>query len=312
MISRGSAVIGAVDIGGTKIAVGAIDGDGKVLAREESATSAQDGFDAAMGRISSMLRSVSSRAGAQLHGIGIGCTGPVDPYSGQIGTVDFLPGWQGCNPVQTLAARFQLSVVMENDADAAVLGESRWGAGRTAHALIYVTIGTGIGGGIVLNGSLYRGAKGTHPEIGHHVIDPAGALCFCGARGCWEVLARGPAMEERVRSAAPPEYPHRDTLTAKDICFLARRGDPVALDEIARESRYLGVGVANLVTLFAPDLIVLGGGVMNGADLFLPTIRQYVRESCKLIEPHSVQVVTSSLGVDAALIGAAAVWHQRN
>lgn len=303
---------GAVDIGGTKIAVGAIDAHGRVMAREETPTAAHDGFEAATARIASMLESVCSRARVRrLQGIGIGCTGPVDPFTGDIGAVDFLPGWQGCNPVSVLSKRFELDVAMENDADAAALGEARWGAGRGKQSLIYVTVGTGVGGGIVLNSVLYRGAGGLHPEIGHHVIDAEGPTCFCGARGCWEVLARGPAMAERVLREAPHDYPHREMLTAHHVCRLAQQGDPIAIREVTREGRYLGIGVANLVTIFAPDLIVLGGGVMGSADLFLPAIHEHVRRSCGLVQSDRVQVVTSALGADAALIGAAVVWQQR-
>jgi glucokinase len=308
---RDQVATGAVDIGGTKIAVGLIDASGRVLAREQCPTAAHDGFGAAMARIATMLENVCERTGADLRGIGIGCTGPVDPFTGEIGVVDFLPGWEGCNPVSVLSNRFELTVAMENDADAAALAEARWGAGRAKQSLIYVTVSTGIGGGIVVNRSLYRGAGGMHPEIGHHVISDSGPLCGCGARGCWEVLARGPAMAERVLLEAPADYPHRDTLTAAEVCTLARQQDPLAMREIVREGRYLGIGIANLVTLFAPDLIVLGGGVMSSADLFMSTIRATVRHHCGLIQQDRVSIVTSSLGEDTALIGAAVVWQQR-
>jgi glucokinase len=310
-MAAGAVVTGAVDIGGTKIAVGAIDASGRVVAKEQTPTAAADGFEAAMTKVASLLERVCSRTGTPMQGIGIGCTGPVDPFTGEIGVVDFLPGWQGCNPVSDLSKRFKLDVAMENDADAAALAEARWGAGRGKGTLIYVTVGTGIGGGIVVNQVLYRGAGGAHPELGHHVIDDSGPPCSCGARGCWEVLARGPAMAQRVLSEAPHDYPYRDALTAETVCMLARQGDPIAIREVAREGRYLGIGVANLVTLFAPEVVVLGGGVMSSADLFLPAIHASVQRSCGLIPTDRVEVVTSSLGGDAPLIGAAGVWLQR-
>ncbi|HWG70971.1 MAG TPA: ROK family protein [Steroidobacteraceae bacterium] len=314
MIAR-ARIIGAVDIGGTKIAVGAIDHAGRVLAREESPTAARDGFGAAMVRIDGMLRRVRERAGGEFSGIGIGCTGPVEPVSGDIGDVDFLPGWQGRNPVEELAGRFNLSVAMENDADAAALAEFVCGAGRGKRHLICVTVGTGIGGGIVLNGQLYRGVGGVHPEIGHHVIDAAGPECFCGAHGCWEVLARGPAMPERLLRTVPEDYAHRANLTAERICELARRGDPAARREVAREAEYLGIGVANLITLYAPEVVVLAGSVMQSADLLLPPIRDTVARQCRLVPANTVEIAASALKNDAALIGAAMVWlrrHRRN
>jgi glucokinase len=304
-------ITGAVDIGGTKIAVGVIDVRGHVLDRRESPTCPTEGFDAAMERVCGMLEDVARGVGVELCGIGIGCTGPVDPIHGVIGEVNFLPGWKGCNPVEWLAQRFAVATAMENDADAAVLAESRCGAGRGKDSIICVTVGTGIGGGIVLNGSLYRGVAGTHPEIGHHVIDRAGPLCFCGAHGCWEVLARGPAMVERMRSRMPPGSGARQGLTAKTICELARAGDAVASAEVVREGHYLGIGIANLVTLFAPQVITLGGSVMNAADLFMPEILATVRRHCGLVDWQRTTITPASLGRDTPLIGAGMVWRHR-
>jgi glucokinase len=304
-------VVGAVDIGGSKIAVGAIDASGKVLAKDVHATEVGGGFDAAMQRVAAMLETVRTRAGVDLCGIGIGSTGPVDPLSGEIGSVEFLAEWRGCNPVVWLARHFGLSVAMENDADAAALGEMQWGAGRGKRHLICVTVGTGIGCGIVLNGSLYRGVDGAHPEIGHHVIEASGPPCYCGANGCWEVLARGPAIADRFAQDAAPDSPRREQLTARGVCELARQGDARARREIEREGHYLGVGVANLVTLFAPEVIALSGSVMNSADLFMPIIRAVVRRNCGLVPAASVEILPAALGGDAPLIGAGAVWKHR-
>ena len=216
-------------------------------------------------------------------GIGIGSTGPVYPLTGEIGEVNFFPHWKGENPVRDLSRTFEVSVAMENDADAAALGEAGWGAGQNKSRLIYVTVGTGIGTGFVLDGELYRGVDQSHPEIGHHVIDPSGPLCLCGFRGCWESLAAGPAMVSWVENNLPKDYPHRDNLTAKRICELAQDGDELARQAVNREARYLGLGLANLVTLFAPDAIVLGGSVMKSAPLFLEEIRETICRCCRLV-----------------------------
>ena len=304
-------VVGAVDIGGTKIAVGVIDGAGKVLAKEVHATEVAGGFDAAMMRVAAMLEAARALADVRLSGIGIGCTGPIDPLSGEIGSVENLAEWRGCNPVKRLARHFGLTVAMENDADAAALGEWRWGAAQGKSHAICITVGTGIGGGIVINKALYRGVHGAHPEIGHHTIEASGPRCYCGAHGCWEVLASGPAIAARVLKEAPQDYPHRDRLSAHDVCELARQGDLLAQREIERAGNYLGVGIANLVTLYVPEVIALSGSVMNSADLFMPTIHAVVQSSCGLVPAASVQIVPAALGNDAPLIGAAAVWHHR-
>ncbi|MBS0417199.1 MAG: ROK family protein [Proteobacteria bacterium] len=301
--------VGAIDIGGTKIAVAAVDSGGKILAKEEIPTAPSRGFTAAMEDVVSSLDRVRSIAGVALRGIGIGCTGPVDPIRGAICEVEFLPGWEGCNPTTLLGERFELGVVMENDADAAALGEALWGAGKGRQNQISVTVGTGIGGGILMNGALYRGAGGAHPEIGHHVIDSSGPPCFCGAGGCWEVLASGPALVRHfIQHQAAGSAAH----TAASICAAARAGDSAAQRAVAVEGRYLGIGLSNLITLFMPEIIVLSGSVMESADLFLPTIQQVIDSSCGLVPAGAVELVCSSFGRQAPLIGAAAVWHFRN
>ena len=304
-------MIGAVDIGGTKIAVGMVDDDGRVLARLECPTNADLGYAQALSNVRTMLRETAQTASAQISGVGIGSTGPVYPLTGEIGDVNFFPNWNGQNPVKDLTAIFQVKVAMENDADAAALGEAGWGAGKNKKRLIYVTIGTGIGTGLILDGQLYRGVDYSHPEIGHHLIDPSGPLCLCGFHGCWESLAAGPAMTAWMEKEALADYPHRGDLSAKRICELAVAGDELAKRAVDREAYYLGLGLANLVTLFTPDAIVLGGSVMNSANLFLEGVRKIIRESCRFVPFDKTELALASLGEDANLIGAARVWHHR-
>jgi glucokinase len=303
-------MIGAVDIGGTKIAVGMVDDGGKVVSRMEAPTD-PDRYTDSIELIADLLRETASHARAQLTGIGIGSTGPVDPVRGEFGDVDFLPGWRGKSPVQDLAEIFKVRVALENDGDAAALAEAGWGAGRDRTRLIYVTVGTGIGGGIVLDGELYRGVDGAHPEVGHHVVDPAGPACSCGFHGCWESLAAGPAMVAWLESHAPASYPHREGITARKICELAQTGDQVALQAVEHEAYYLGLGIANLINLFTPDAIVLSGSVMKSATLFLDRIREVIRRGCRFVPAEKTELTLASLGDDTNLIGAARVWHYR-
>jgi glucokinase len=303
-------MIGAVDIGGTKIAVGIVTNDGKVLSRMQAPTDPER-YAAGIDLIGSMLRETASQAGVEITGIGIGSTGPVDPIRGEFGDVDFLPGWRGKSPVKDLASMFNLRVALENDGDAASLAEAGWGAGRNRKRLIYVTVGTGIGGGIILDGQLYRGVDGAHPEVGHQVLDPSGPACSCGFRGCWESLAAGPAMAAWFESHAPADYPHRQGITAKRICELAREKDVVALQVVEREAYYLGLGLANLINLFTPDAIVLSGSVMKSSELFLDRIRAVIRGGCRFVPAEKTQLTLASLGDDTNLIGAARVWHYR-
>src|SRR5438477_10409042 len=187
-------MIGAVDIGGTKIAAGIVDDSGKVLSRLEIPTAQCGIYAEGLAHTARMLREAARMTNTKLTGIGIGSTGWVYPFTGEFGDVDFFPGWKNCNPVKDLSREFNVPVALENDGDASALGEAAWGAGKGKSRLIYVTVGTGIGGGIIIDVHLYRGANRSHPEVGHHVIDASGPPCTCGFRGCWEALATGTAM----------------------------------------------------------------------------------------------------------------------
>jgi glucokinase len=304
-------LIGAIDIGGTKIAVGMVNEAGVVLSKLETPTDAHHGYSHGIERMIAMLRETARSAGVEISGIGIGSTGMVYPFSGAFGDVDFLPGWRGNNPVRDLSNAFSVSVALENDADASALGEASWGAGRGKSRLIYVTVGTGIGGGIILDGKLYRGADMAHPEIGHHVIDSSGPLCSCGFRGCWESLATGPAMVAWFKVNAAPDHRYPADLSAKQVCQLAQQGDELACRAVEREAHLLGLGLANLINLFVPDAIVLGGSVMKSAALFLSRIQKTISQGCRFVPFEKTELALASLAEDANLIGAASVWHHR-
>ncbi len=301
--------IGAVDIGGTKIAAGIVDDSGRVLACRQAPTQTAGPWPQALTLIATMLREAARDADANIAGIGIGSTGPLDPLTGKFQNLDTIPQWSGASPADDLAREFNVSVAMENDADAGALGEATWGAGRNKSRLIYVTVGTGIGGGIILDGHLYRGVDGAHPEVAHQVIDVNGPPCSCGLRGCWEALACGPGMVKWM--ASHPEYKGDPGLTARRIYEHAMAGDPLAARAVERENFYLGIGLANLVNLFTPDAVILGGSVMKSAGVFLNDIRKVMQQGCRFVPLDKVDLSLASLGDDANLIGAARVWHHR-
>lgn len=298
--------VAGVDIGGTKIAVGLVDQEGKILVRTDTPIHVERGPGDARTRIVSLLRRQMQETGRTIVGIGIGCTGPVDPISGEMGDVNTLPGWQGWNPVAELGAAMGVTVAMENDADAAALAEARWGSAKEGRNQIFVTVGTGIGVGMLLDGQVYRGANGSHPEVGHHVIEPEGPLCTCGVKGCWEALAAGPAMEQWFA-----ENNEGLALSAKEIFARARHGDAAAQHAVHREARYLGIGLANLVSMLMPDAMVLGGSVMQAADLLMEEVRKVIEQNCRLVPYQLCTISLASMGADAGLAGAAQVWHQR-
>jgi len=300
-------VLGAVDIGGTKIAVGGVREDGTVLHRLECPTDAERGFPDALRRIEQMLREVEAHCSESLEGIGIACPGPLDPMTGVLGLIGTLPGWQNGDLCAELQKRFAVRVAVENDADAAALAEATWGSAKETGIFIYLTFSTGIGGGIIHEGKLYRGAAGSHPELGHQVIDPAGPLCYCSAHGCWESLVSGPALSAWMHKQAP----NRPLLSAAEVCELARQGDEVAQSCVKRLGYYLGLGLANIVTLFSPDQIALGGGLMKSSAVFLEDALGIVRTICTQVPVEKTRITLASLGNDVALLGAAQSWLHR-
>lgn len=306
-------LVGAVDIGGTKIAVGLVDSQGRILAREVSPTAPEKGVEDGLARIQEMLAACREQVpGSQLVGIGVGCTGPVDPETGVLGPNSFLPQWEGVGLVDRLREMTEVTVAIENDADAAALGEVAWGAGRGAAQCVYVTVSTGIGCGIVLDSKLYRGAGGAHPELGHFVIDWAqGPDCFCGARGCWESLASGPAMAAWYRARSAEDAPGLEQVDAREICRRAEGGEALAQSVVDREGVYLGIGLANLISTFVPEVIVLGGGVMESWHLFADQAREVIRRNCTLVPYEKTDLRRASLGARTGLAGAARVWFHR-
>jgi glucokinase len=302
-------MIGAVDIGGTKIAAGLVDEKGRLHARRQMPVRRQMPLVEGMREIARMIDEACAESGADLEGVGIACTGQIDPASGALKSNAFLPTWAGANLAQELMQHLGVSTALENDADAAALGEAAWGAGQDSRRFILVTVGTGIGCGLVFDGQLYRGVNGFHPEPGHHVVDPAGPLCFCGARGCWESMASGPALSRWLDEKARELGLKIPRLSAAQICALAGQHDPLAIRAIEREGYYLGLGLANLITIFAPDVIALGGSVMRSWPLFSESAWQVVRQNCGLVPHQETRILPAHFGSEASLIGAAQVWR---
>lgn len=298
-------LIGAVDIGGTKIAVGLLDAAGQVLEAASCPTEPEKGFDDGLERIGGLLRTcLSSRPQDTLQGIGVGCTGPVDPHTGVLGPNSFLPLWEGVGMIDAMQKAFNVPVAIENDADAAALGEYTWGAGQGAQRFLYLTVSTGIGGGLIIDGEVYRGAGGAHPELGHLMIEAGvGEVCYCGGRGCWESLASGPALAAWYNSQTGT------SLDARAVCQRALQGEDLARQTVEREGRYLGLGLANMINAFVPDVIVLGGGVMASWALFEQQVHATIRQNCQLVPYERTELRLASLGAQTGLAGAACVFY---
>jgi glucokinase len=304
----------AIDIGGTKLAAGVVDADGRMLARGEVPTLATEGLEPVLGRIVGLGRELLARpevARARVQRIGVGCAGPVDLKAGLVFQPPNLPGWTRVPLTDHLQRALGLPTVLENDANAAALGEFRYGAGKGARSIVYMTVSTGIGGGIILDGKVWHGVKDAAGEIGHITVCPDGPLCGCGNRGCLEAMSSGPSIARRAREIVASGRQTRlsaiSKLAAADVVRLAQEGDAAAAEVWADAVKYLGIGVAAVITFLAPERVIIGGGVTKAGDsLFLP-LRERVRQHVKLIPVDSVPVLPAALGPDVGILGAAAV-----
>ncbi len=285
-----------LDIGGTKSAAVVGDPDGNVLARASAATP-QASWQEAVALLCTLCRSVCGEQGvpvSEMAALGVSCGGPLDSATGTVYAPPNLPAWEAV-PLRTiLEAEFGLPTRLENDANATALAEHRWGAGQGCRDMAFLTMGTGIGAGLILDGQLYRGRRDLAGEVGHAVVLPGGPLCPCGKRGCLEALASGTSLARMGR-----ERYGEDGLTAHDVCDRARAGDPVALGVVADVALYMGIGLANLLHTLNLERIVLGTLAVHAADLLLDPIRASAQAHCWPRVWEGVSILPAALG-DAA------------
>jgi len=316
LASRRRSVL-ALDLGGTKIITAAVLSTGEIVSRKYSLTLADEGPWPIINRLSSAVAETMAQAKlktSDIAGIGIAAAGIIDTKEGIVTTSPNLPGWRDVPLRDIIAERLGLITYLINDASAAALGEHRFGAGRGVDNLIYLTVSTGIGGGIIIDGELYLGADGCAGEIGHMIIETHGPQCNCGKFGCLEALASGSAMtKESVRRLNQGEKSsiirlvdgRLEGITAETVSLAARKGDSLACDIVARAATYLGIGLANLVNIFNPELIVIGGGVSKMGNMLLAPARKAIREIAFKLPARTARIVRARLGSNAGIIGAA-------
>ncbi|MCY4480668.1 MAG: ROK family protein [Rhodospirillales bacterium] len=291
-----------VDIGGTKIAVGAVGATGAVHARRTIATDAAAGFDAGLERLTRAIDETLAEAGvdaAALAGIGLGCPGPFDEASGRIENFYTLPGWEGNDIVSPLVDRFDKPVRLVNDADAALLGEALAGGARGARVALMLTIGTGIGGAVLIDGAILRGAAGDHPEIGHLIVDPTGPECYCGSRGCLEAFAAGPAL-----ARAGAEFGYAD---AEAVFAAADAGAAQARAIVACSADAMETAVWSLIHTLLPEVLLIGGGIGERHFALYRASAERAIARAVLAPDGAIRVVKAALGNDAGMVGAAAL-----
>ena len=297
-----AACVAGIDVGGTRVRVGVLDRSGRVLALREAPTAlvaAERNVDA----LAAMIEATRAEAGvARLAGIGAGVTGQIEEAGGTIDNPFTLPGWHGLTMGRSLRTRFGLPTVIENDVDAAALGEYWRGAGQGERRLYVLCIGTGAGTSLIQDGAVYRGARRLHPEGAHQVVDPSGPPCYCGLRGCLEQLVSGPAIERMARNAGGD----LKGLDGRGVAAAAAAGNPGALAIMQEVGHWLAVGLVNITMILAPTRILLGGAVMENYPLFADVIQAALRKTDTLLPASGVTVGPCALGDAAGVVGAAA------
>jgi len=302
-----------IDLGGTQLRAGLIEG-GAVLRRAAVPTDVAGGPTAVLRQMRELIARVRAPEDrARIAGVGISSPGPLDSERGVVLRIPTLPGWEGFPLRDALSAELQVPVVVENDGIAAAFGEWKHGAGQGLRHLVYVTVSTGLGGGVVLDGRLLHGRWGMAGHVGHFRMVAEGPRCSCGAIGCFESLAAGPALGARARAAAKSypgcalgRLPPWLEITPRHVLDGAREKDTVCLDLLREEAAYLGAGFTSLIHLFSPELVIMGGGVSNAFDLLIEGIEAVIRREA--LEPfRSVPVVRAGLGENSGLVGAAAL-----
>lgn len=305
----GASVLG-LDIGGTKLAAGVVGLAGDVRSFVVESTHADEGPRRGLQRLFELGRLAVAEAQvdwAQVGSIGIGCGGPLDAERGVLIAPPHLPGWRNV-PVASLAEQeYGRPAALENDATAGAAGEHRYGAGAGTRHMVYLTISTGVGGGVVIDGRLYRGAGGNGGELGHVTVDCDGRPCRgCGRRGCLEAYVSGTSIAERAQERGMREA------TAADVAAAAKAGDPVATGVWSETSDALACGLTSIVNLFEPELVVLGGGVVGGTgEQLLGPVRRRVLAESMPPAAAGVRIVQSDLGDRVGVVGAAAIAAER-
>ncbi len=310
-------VIG-IDVGGTKILSAVVDIEGTILSSDYTPTPAKEDHHTGIASIIESVQRSLNQAGiplSNISAIGLGIPGISNPSSGILFASPHLPQWSNVPIRDLIHDETGTNTFLVNDANAAAVGELTWGAARGASDFLYVTISTGIGGGIIINGELYTGCCGTAGEIGHMTIDDSGLPCNCGNRGCWETLASGTALarsaKERLMEGAESSILRHaggsmENVTAPVIHSAALEGDELARQLIEQTGYYVGVGLVNLIDIFNPECIVIGGGLTQIGDMLLIPAFNVVKERAYKENIRTLRLLKAELGINSGVLGAAA------
>lgn len=301
----------AVDIGGTQIRA-ACYAENEQTPTTIRRVSTQGPNSTPLERLFHLLESIWPEG--NVAGVGVAAPGPLDPYLGIVINAPNIAGWVNFPLQHHLEERFKVPVALGNDANLAALGEWKYGAGRGFHHLIYITVSTGIGGGVIIDDRLLLGERGLAAELGHVTILPEGPICSCGQPGHVEAIASGPALarwaQEEIQKGAASILPAKKNLTAKDIGEAAKQGDQLSIKALARSGYYLGLALANYLQIFNPSVVIFGGGVSQTGRFLLDPLKTALREH--VMSPdylNNLVITTAALGDEVGLMGSLALAH---
>jgi glucokinase len=310
-----SSVIAGIDIGGTKIALALGTKGGEIISRRRFPTRTEIGPTHILERVFQEIEGMLLETRAELCGAGIACAGPLDLERGLVLSPPNLPGWDNFPLAELVRESLRVPVWLDNDANAAAFGEYERGAGRGLRDMVYLTISTGIGGGVIVGGRLVRGVAGAAGEVGHLTVLPSGPECGCGARGCLEALCSGTAIarrareriEQGARSLISSMVQDAREVTAETVAVAAQRGDTLAREIWDETIFYLSIGVGNIISVLAPEAIIIGGGVSSSGEQLLGPLRRMVAERMRMLPSEKIRIVRAALGEESGLYGALAL-----
>lgn len=306
-----------IDFGGTGIKVGIIDENGKILIKDSFVTYPKKSGDEIVKHIAECTQKVmddSNLPQEDILGVGIGSPGLLNPITGQLKIVTNVPNLNGIYMANGISDYLKKPAFLDNDVNAMSLGEFYYGAGKGKKNVIALTVGTGVGGGIILNGKLYRGTTFTAGEIGHMSIDRDGKYCACGNYGCLERYVGKEGIIERLElykskgiKTSIDKYLEDGKVTPKAIAIAAKEGDKISIEVLKETGEILGHAIASLVNILNPEMIIVGGGISNAGELLMEPVRMGMLKHAYTIPAAAVEVVRAKLGNDAGLVGSASL-----
>lgn len=326
-MSAAADYIVGVDLGGTNIVSLLMTGKGEIVGRDTRLTLAKEGKDKVLSQIVNSVERILEESETKLGissksiiGLGIGSPGPLSIKKGLVHFTPNLPGWTNVPLVDILRDKLALPIFLENDANAAALGEWWRGAGKDVDNLVLLTLGTGIGGGIIIQGEVFHGAWDTAAEIGHMIIHEGGLVCGCGKKGCLEAYASATgvikrtlsAMREGEKSILAGAVKNRgENITCELVYKAAEKGDSLSRWIVEETARYLGIGIASIVNVLNPEMVILSGGMIAAGALIFKPVRKYARENALAAAIEGVEIVPAALSGNSGAIGAAATVLKR-